>query len=100
MFKNIKQAQEHYDYPMSHRMGSIYDEKGVIRSYSNGTKGDYETKKYFYYKLKNHKIKDKFKLNIVFNKKLRLFVKLEEGVLDKGLYNVKGFFNGFVRLEK
>ena len=36
IFKNIKQVDEHYKYPMSYRMGSIYDEKGIIRIYSNG----------------------------------------------------------------
>ena len=47
IFKNIKEADEYYKYPMSYRMGSIYDDKGIIRIYSNGQKGDYETDKYF-----------------------------------------------------
>ena len=38
IFKNIKQVDEYYKYPMSYRMGSIYDEKGIIRIYSIGSK--------------------------------------------------------------
>ena len=53
IFGNIKEVDQYYKYPMSYRMGSIYDDNGIIRIYSNGQKGDYETDKYFYYKLKN-----------------------------------------------
>ena len=34
IFKNIKEADEYHKYPMSHRMGSIYDDKGIINSKS------------------------------------------------------------------
>ena len=40
MFKNIKEAHEHYKYISSHRFGTIGNDTGVIRSYSNGEKGD------------------------------------------------------------
>ena len=100
IFKNIKQADEFHKYPMSYRMGSIYDDKGIIRIYSNGEKGDYETPKFFYYKLKNDKIGNRFKQNIKNKKKVRLIVKIDEGVKDRGLLEVKGFYNGFVRLGK
>ena len=100
IFKNIKQVDEHYKYPMSYRMGSIYDEKGIIRIYSNGSKGDYQTKKFFYYVLKNDKIKERFQNNIKNNKKVRVVVKVEKGVEDLGLLNVKGFYKNFVRLQK
>tara|TARA_Y100000591_G_C21407063_1_gene485653 strand:+ start:44 stop:352 length:309 start_codon:yes stop_codon:yes gene_type:complete len=100
IFKNIKQADEYHKYPMSYRMGSIYDDKGIIRIYSNGEKGDYETPKFFYYKLKNDKIGNRFKQNIKNKKKVRLIVKIDEGVKDRGLLEVKGFYNGFVRLGK
>ena len=69
IFKNIKQVDEYYKYPMSYRMGSIYDDKGIIRIYSNGSKGDYETSKFFYYVLKNDKIKERFQQNIKNKKK-------------------------------
>lgn len=100
IFKNIKQADEFHKYPMSYRMGSIYDDKGIIRIYSNGEKGDYETPKFFYYKLKNDKIGNRFKQNIKNKKKVRLIIKIDEGVKDRGLLEVKGFYNGFVRLGK
>ena len=100
MFKNIKSVDEYYKYPMSHRMGSIYDTKGIIRSYSNGLNNDFETKLYFYYKIKNDRIKNKFKLNMKNNKELRLIVKQHNGVLNKGLYKVKGFYKNYVKLYK
>ena len=100
IFKNIKQVDEHYKYPMSHRMGSIYDEKGIIRIYSNGSKGDYQTPKFFYYVLKNDKVKERFQQNIKNKKKVRVIVKVDNGVKDLGLLNVKGFYKNFVRLEK
>ena len=99
-FRNIKEVDAYYKYPMSYRMGSIYDDKGIIRIYSNGQKGDYETDKYFYYKLKNKQVRERFKNNIKNNKKIRLLVKVESGVKDRGLLEVKGFFNGFVRIVK
>ena len=85
---------------MSHRFGSIYDDKGVIRIYSNGKKNDKKTKLFFYYKLKNNFIKEKFKLNILNNKDVRVIVKNGEGVKDFGLYKVKGFTGNHVRLKK
>ena len=100
LFKNIKQVDEHYKYPMSHRMGSIYDDKGIIRIYSNGSKGDYQTPKFFYYVLKNDKVKERFQQNIKNKKKVRVVIKKEKGVEDIGLLKVKGFYKEFVRLEK
>ena len=100
IFKNIKEADEYYNYPMSYRMGSIYDDKGIIRIYSNGQKGDYETDKYFYYKLKNKQVRERFETNIKNKKKIRLLVKTNEGVRDRGLLEIKGFFKGFVRIIK
>ena len=100
IFKNIKQVDEHYKYPMSYRMGSIYDDKGIIRIYSNGKKDDYETSKQFYYRLKNDKIKEKFKNNIINKKKVRVIIKIKNMVEDRGLMRVKGFYKDFVKLEK
>ena len=61
LFKNFKEAHEFYNFPSSHRFGTIYNDKGVIRSYSNG---EYDIEKnnfkIFYYKLKNHTIKEVF----------------------------------------
>lgn len=97
-FKNIKSVDQHYKYPMSYRFGSIYDNFGIIRSYSNGLNNDFETQKYFYYKIKNERIKQKFKQNMENDKTLRLIVKNGKSVTDKGLYKVKGFYRNYVRL--
>ena len=99
IFKNIKQVDEHYKYPMSHRMGSIYDHHGIIRIYSNGLNNDFSTKKYFYYRIKNEKIKNLFLLTKKNNKKLRIIVKKNDGVEDLGLAVVKGLYKNFVRLK-
>jgi hypothetical protein len=98
-FKNIKQVDEHYKYPMSHRMGSIYDNKGIIRIYSNGLSNDFSTKNYFYYRIKNEKIKNLFLLTKKNNKKLRIIVKKKDGVEDLGLARVMGLYKNFVRLK-
>ena len=49
LFKNFKQAHEHYNYPGSHRIGSYGDSKGIIRSYSNGKNGDLIKNNIIYY---------------------------------------------------
>ena len=99
MFKNIKQAHEYYKYPGSYRIGTIYDDKGVIRCYSNGMKDIYKDK-IFYYELKNDKIKNAFKLNKKNNKSLRLFRKDIDFVKDLGLYKVDKFYKNYVKLIK
>ena len=100
IFKNFKEAHEYYKYPGSHRIGSFGDDKGIIRSYSNGKKGDILKNNKIYYVLKNDNIKEKFKLNIKNNKKIRFFIKQENGVKDMGLYHVKRFYKKFVVFEK
>ena len=99
MFKNIKQAHEYYKYPGSYRIGTIYDENGVIRSYSNGTK-DIIKDNIFYYELKNDKIKNAFKINKKNNNSLRLFRKDNNYVKDMGLYKVDKFYKNYVKLIK
>ena len=99
-FKNIKEVDGYFQYPMSYRMGSIYDDKGIIRIYSNGSKEDYQTPKFFYYVLKNDKVKERFQKNIENKKKVRVVIKQERGVRDMGLLKVKGFYKEFVRLDK
>lgn len=99
LFKNFKQAHEFYNFPSSHRFGTIYNDKGVIRSYSNG-EYDIEKDNYqiFYYKIKNDTIKQAFLKNKVNNKKMQLFVKVKEGVLDLGKYKVDKFYKGYIKL--
>lgn len=103
IFKNLKEAHEYYNYPSSHRFGTIGDKKGVIRSYSNGKGCDYykNNKKEVYYKIKNEKIKSLFELNISNKKKVRFFRKVHNGVEDLGLYTVKKITNNdFAKLIK
>ena len=100
IFKNFKEAHNYYKYPGTHRVGSYGDDKGIIRSYSCGKKGDILKNNVVYYVLKNDKIKEKFKLNIKNKKKLRFFLKVENGVKDMGLYNVKKFYKNFVVFQK
>ena len=101
LFKNFKEAHEYYNFPSSHRIGTVYNDKGVIRSYSNG-EYDIEKDNYkiFYYKIKNDKIKEAFLLNKINDKALKLFVKVKEGVLDLGKYIVDRFYKGYVKLVK
>lgn len=99
MFKNIKQAHEYYKYPGSYRIGTIYDDNGVIRCYSNGMKDIYKDK-IFYYELKNTKIKDLFLKTKNNKKKIRVFRKDKDYVKDLGLYKVDKFYKNFVKLIK
>ena len=89
IFRNFKEAHEYYKYPSSHRFGTIGNEKGVIRSYSNGKGCDYykNNEKEVYYKIKNERIYNLFQLNIINKRKVRFFKKVSEGVKDLGLYN-------------
>ena len=102
LFKNFKKAHEHYKYPSSHRIGTIGDDKGVIRSYSNGEKGDIimDEGNKIYYVIKNNKIKNLFTLSKQNNRKLRFFKKIDEGVLDMGLYYVERFYKNYVKLMR
>ena len=103
IFKNLKEAHKYYNYPSSHRFGTIGNHKGVLRSYSNGKGCDYykKDKKEVYYKIKNNKIKNLFELNLKNKQKVRFFKKVKEGVEDLGLYSVKKFTDdNFVKLIK
>ena len=63
---------------------------------SNGKKNDKFLNNKIFYILKNEKVKEKFKLNIKNNKRVRFFKKQNNGVKDMGLYYVKGFYNNYV----
>ena len=99
LFKNFKTAQEYYKYPGSYRIGTIHNEKGVIRSFSNNTY-DIDKGNTFYYFIKNDKIKNAFKLNKNNGKKIRLFIKKNDYVVDVGLYKVDKFYKKYVKLMK
>ena len=101
-FKNFKEAHSYYKYPSTHRFGTISNEKGVIRSYSNGKNNDkiLNNGNKIYYMIKNERIKGYFELNKKYNKKLRFFRKIDNYVLDMGLYFVNKFIDGYVILLK
>lgn len=101
-FNNFKEAHEYYKYPSTHRIGTIGDDNGVIRSYSNEKEGDIikDNGKIIYYKIKNEKIKSLFKLSLVNKKKLRFFKKNKEKVIDMGEYTVNKFYKDYVKLVK
>ncbi len=99
-FKNIKTLDAHYKHPMSYRIGTIYDSDGIVRVYSNGKNNDFETNNFFYYRIKNKTIEKRFidaKKNA---RTFRLVTKIDNGVLDRGLYKVSGFYKNFVRLNR
>lgn len=103
IFRNFKEAHEYYKYPSSHRFGTVGNEKGVIRSYSNGKNCDYYKKDNMevYYKIKSDKVRELFKLNMLNKRKVRFFKKVDNGVIDMGLYNVVKFTEGnYVKLKK
>ena len=102
IFKNLKEAHVYYNYPSTHRFGTIGNEKGVIRSYSNGVNCDkiLESNKVIYYRIKNDRIKKMYQTSIDNKKKVRFFRKVKEGVLDMGLYLPVRFHKGFVKLLK
>ena len=100
IFKNFKIAHNYYKYPSSYRFGTIGDNLGVIRSYSNGKNNDIIEKNKIKYKIKNKKIRDLFRLSKLNNKKLRFFYKVDNGVKDLGLFKVKRFYKEYVILYK
>ena len=102
LFKNFKTAHEHYKFKGSYRHGTVGDEKGVIRSYSNGNNGDLikNNGDQIWYKIKNLRIRNLFKLSARSKRPIRVFVKVNEGVLDMGLYLVYKITQKFAILIK
>ena len=80
IFKNLKEAHIYYKYPSSHRFGTIGDENGVIRSYSNGINCDkiLFNGKVIYYKVKNDKVKNLYRISIDTKKRLGFLAKLKK----------------------
>lgn len=102
IFKTFRDAHLYYNYPSSHRFGTIGDDKGVIRSYSNGKNHDkvIDNGNIIYYMIKNEKIEDLFRLNLKTKRKIRFFLKINDGVKDMGLYLPIRFYKGFIKLTK
>jgi hypothetical protein len=99
VFKNFKAACQHYSFPGTHQHGSIGNEKGIIRSYTNGTVGkDFVKENEVFYRLKDERMRAKFSLNVESGQRLRLFQKVSTGVVDRGLHKVEGFTETHVHL--
>lgn len=100
LFKNIKEAHEYYNFPGTYRIGSVFVKNyGIIRSYSNGENKDFFRNGIFYYKIKNELLYSRFLMNYKLKNKLRLFVKVVNGVLDLGLVKVKKINKNYVQLK-
>lgn len=102
IFKNLKEAHSYYNYPSSHRFGTIGNKSGVIRSYSNGKNCDkiIDNGNVIYYRIKNDKIESLYRKSIESKSKVRFFSKIKQEVLDMGLYLPIRFYKGFVKLVK
>ena len=102
-FSGIKEAHEHYNYPGSHRIGTIIKDGIVIRTYSNNTghdivKGDGDTIQYM---IKTPKIRTAFLATRKQGKPLRFFLKTGANeVTDMGMYEVGRLSGKFVNLTK
>jgi len=83
VFANFLEACKHYEFPNSHRIGSIYNETGIIRTHSNATPGKDKVLRgghEIHYRLKNDLIKEKFMLNMESKQTVRFFRKVQEQV--------------------
>ena len=101
LFKNIKEVHYYYKFTWSYRVGTIIYNNNVKRLYSNGIKWDYFDKdNKFYYILKNKKIQDTYLSTKINKKKVYLFSKSDNGVINNGKYNITSFKNKYVVLGK
>ena len=96
-----KKAHEYYDYPGSHRTGSVISDGVVVRSYSTGeidtiSADESEVK----YKIKTKALNDAFKLNKSEQIPVRFFLKKSDGVRHMGLYSVTGVRKKIATLTK
>ena len=107
IFKNIKTAHEHFNFPGSFRHGTIITNNLAIRIYSNMESApDYfnKSKSIFYYTIKTPKRLIAFKQNKKDNKSIHVFVKdkVNNKVVYYGKFKVAGFreANKYVALQK
>jgi hypothetical protein len=107
IFKNIKSAHEHFNFPGSYRHGTIITNNLAIRIYSNMESApDYfnKSKSIFYYTIKTTRRLEAFKQNKKENKPIHVFVKDKENksVIYYGKFKVSGFRDGekYVALRK
>ena len=95
VFANFAAACQHYAFPGSHQVGSYGPKgEGIVRTYSNATPGKdivLDNGEYFLYRLKDEKVRAQFEVNARHNRPVRIFRKVSSGVLELGLFKVKGF---------
>ena len=102
-FSGIKEAHEHYNYPGSHRTGTIIKDGVVIRTYSNNTGHDIvkDDGDIIQYMIKTPKIRTAFLATRKQGKPLRFFLKTGANeVTDMGMYEVGRLSGKFVNLTK
>lgn len=112
IFQNFKVACEHCKFPGSFQCGSVWNEHGIVRSYSNSTPGKDKVIKSgseIWYRLKSLEMQAHFQRNVESGQKVRFFrrvphsigkVTQKPGCKDMGLFTVVGFVesDAFVRL--
>jgi hypothetical protein len=112
IFQNFRVACAHYGFPGSFQCGSVWNERGVIRSYSNSTPGKDKVLlggSEIWYRLKSLEMQGHFERNMRSGQGVRFFrrvphcigkVTQKPGCKDMGLFDVAGFMenDAFVRL--
>jgi len=102
-FRGIQEAHEHYNYPGSHRTGTIIKDGIVIRTYSNNeghdiVKDDGDTIQYM---IKTPEIRSAFLDTRKQGRSLRFFLKTGPNeVTDMGMYEIGRLSGKFVNLRK
>jgi len=102
-FSGIREAHEHYNYPGSHRTGTVIEDGLVVRSYSNNTGHDEVAPdgSTIEYMLKEDRIRAAFQNTKEAGKTLRFFLKTGTNeVTDMGEYSVEEVGTTTVRLSK
>ena len=95
LFRNFRSACQRYGFPGSHQVGSYGPKgKGIVRTYSNGTPGKdivLNAASMVFYRLKDENVRRQFDVNRQQKKHVRVFRKVDVGVLELGDYQVAEF---------
>eukprot|EP00930_Biecheleria_cincta_P048975 TRINITY_DN34212_c0_g1_i1.p1 TRINITY_DN34212_c0_g1~~TRINITY_DN34212_c0_g1_i1.p1 ORF type:complete len:167 (-),score=23.66 TRINITY_DN34212_c0_g1_i1:54-554(-) len=99
VFRNFQEACAHYRFPGLHRIGTVGNANGVVRSFSNPAHcKDKFLKQEVHYRIKDANYRSKFERNMETGQLVRFFTKapLKESprqnrCLDLGLFRVAGF---------
>ena len=103
LFRGIREAHEFYKFKGSYQQGTVYDDDGVIRTYSNGKHDDIirKDKIIYWISVERPYIREAFERSKNNDQSLRFFRKrkLDNKVEDLGLWKVvKTDFN-YVQLK-